>query len=503
MKTFRTSTLQFLGLSAWISMLFTMTSGAQTWSGDGADANWSTGGNWSGGTPPAASSTITLTFGATSKLTSTNNIANLGFDGSAGGATMNFTSAAGAYVLNGTQQIQKLELTIASGAAGITINLPLYIRNSTGGLFTINNTAVNTINGIISGFGASNAVFKQGTGTLQLTADNTFTGITQIREGTLRVSKIGNAATAGNLGTNGTIQVGNLTTSGTLEYVGAGETINRQIQIGSGTATANTGGATILSSGAGALQFSNSVFNVAVSGGVGTPARTLTLGGTNSGANTISGVIQNNEANKSISLTKTDAGKWVLGGNNTYSGTTIISGGTLIINGDQGDATGAVSVAAGATLGGSGILGGSTVINGILSPGNSIGTLTIENNVTWNFTSGNAWVFELGSAGVSLGSPGTSDMLSIDGNFIKGTGSSFTFDFANTGAAGWYQLVSWTGSGATFNSDNFLATNLAGSLTGSFHLESDGLYLQVIPEPSTALLIVLGLGAVFLRRKLA
>jgi len=472
-----------------------------TWSGNGSGDLWSTGANWVGGNPPPAATHIELVFGASSKLAIENDIANLGTLNTTQNANMNFTSSAGAYELSGTQ-IRKGPLTIQTGAAGITINLPLEISNSgSGGAnFIINNTELNTINGVISGT-LTQGINKQGTGTLELTADNTFTGNTNIQMGTLRVTKIGNATVAGNLGTSSTIQIGNNNDTGTLDYRGTGESTNRQVQIGSGTTGVRVGSAIILSNGSGALTFSNTTFN-ALNGGDG-PARTLTLGGANDGVNTIAGAILDNNASagKIISVIKQDSGQWILGGNNTYTGNTTVSAGTLLINGNQTSATGAVSVAAGATLGGNGTVGGATVINGILAPGNSIGTLSINNNVTWNFNTDNEWVFELGSAGSTMLSPGTSDRLSITGNFVKGTGTSFTFDFDGTGAAGWYQLISWTGTGSSFDVSNFQATNLAGSLTGDFFLESDGLYLQVIPEPASLGLLAMGLGLMVLLKR--
>jgi hypothetical protein len=54
----------------------------------------------------------------------------------------------------------------------------------------------------------------------------------------------------------------------------------------------------------------------------------------------------------------------------------------------------------GATLGGSGTIGAPTIISGVLAHGNSIGTLTAANDVTWN--GGENWVFELTSHGPSI-----------------------------------------------------------------------------------------------------
>ena len=74
------------------------------------------------------------------------------------------------------------------------------------------------------------------------------------------------------------------------------------------------------------------------------------------------------------------------GTNNTYSGGTTISGGTLLVNNTNGSGTGsgAVTVDSGGTLGGAGIISGAVTVNsgGAFAPGNPLGTLTISNNLT-------------------------------------------------------------------------------------------------------------------------
>ncbi len=203
----------------------------------------------------------------------------------------------------------------------------------------------------------------------------------------------------------------------------------------------------------------------------------------------------------SVGLNKLGTGTLVLGNaTNTYTGSTTVTGGTLLVNGSTAS-TPSVTVASGALLGGTGAIGtsaGTTVVNGGIAPGTTgIGSFTVRSALTWN--AGTAWRFDLGAAGISQASPGTSDFLSITNNnaFLKGTGSTFTFDFLNSGNEGFYRLVSWGSNGTTFLGTDFVATNLTAGLLASFIVDApaNSLYLQVtaIPEPSTYALAVLGM----------
>jgi fibronectin-binding autotransporter adhesin len=60
----------------------------------------------------------------------------------------------------------------------------------------------------------------------------------------------------------------------------------------------------------------------------GNQNRTLNLTGSNPGNNTIAGVLSDSATGK-LSVAKSGAGKWVLGGNSTYTGGTTVSGGIL------------------------------------------------------------------------------------------------------------------------------------------------------------------------------
>ncbi len=107
------------------------------------------------------------------------------------------------------------------------------------------------------------------------------------------------------------------------------------------------------------------------------------------------GMADGTTANVKNTLYKQDNGTWTLTGASTYTGNTYVQGGSLIVNGSIAR-TPAVTVDAGATLGGSGFIGGPVTINdgGILAPGTSAGALTITNTLT---LMGNATnVFEVG-----------------------------------------------------------------------------------------------------------
>lgn len=71
------------------------------------------------------------------------------------------------------------------------------------------------------------------------------------------------------------------------------------------------------------------------------------------------------------SIVKDGAGDWRLTGSNTYSGTTKVAAGTLIVNGTH-SGTGAITVNSGATLAGKGTLTGAVTMNGTLMVGDTL-----------------------------------------------------------------------------------------------------------------------------------
>jgi hypothetical protein len=99
-----------------------------------------------------------------------------------------------------------------------------------------------------------------------------------------------------------------------------------------------------------------------------------------------------------------------LGGVSTYTGDTLVKGGSLFVH---GSIAGNVVVKSGATLGGgtssvAGTIGGDIIVEtgGFLSPGASIGTLASTGNVT--IATGATLIIEVNTAN------GTYDILGID-----------------------------------------------------------------------------------------
>lgn len=311
----------------------------------------------------------------------------------------------------------------SNGAGTVTFNSNLTVANNRTGTFFFGgtNTGDNTFAGLIpNSTGGTLSIGKSGAGKWILTNDNTYTGNAIAAGGTLSVAKIANAGVAQPLGQGSILQLGDRGGTGNVEFTGTtNTTTDKQVQIG-GTQNNLTGGGGLLNNGTGTLSFTNATFNSPHA--TATVTRTLTLGGANASNNTISGTIQNNNTggNGLVALTKIDAGKWILEGDNIYTGATNVNGGTLLVNGDQTAATGAVTVAAAGTLGGTGTVGGATTVNGKLSPGASPGTLTFAGNLTVN--NGSTYVFEAGDLAAVGG------ILDLNNNWTLAVGSGFQDD---------------------------------------------------------------------------
>ena len=324
---------------------------------------------------------------------------------SSGGGTYNF--------LNGYGISTLASATTSTISSGIHLRfdndyLPLNtaansVLNITGIISEGNDPNQNTANG---------GVAKLGSGTLILAAANTFTGGVQINGGVLQVAATNNAGTSGPLGKSGTISFG----GGTLQYSNS-------------------------SSFDFSSRFSNAA-NQAYSVDTNGQRVTWATGLTSSGG----------------TLTKLGAGTLTLTGQNTYSGSTTVSGGELDLNassnaissnlivnggtakevaGNQINNSNSVTVNSGTFD----IGGNNDTVSGVKLTGGSI------TGTTGTLTSTSAFDMQNGSASANLAG-------SVALN--KTTGGTVTLTGANT----------YTGS-TTVSAGKLYANNTSGSATSS------------------------------------
>lgn len=131
-------------------------------------------------------------------------------------------------------------------------------------------------------------------------------------------------------------------------------------------------------------------------------------------------------------IIKTGTGKLVFSADNEYTGATQVLAGTLIVNGSTAlEST--VTVAAGATLGGSGTVFGNAVISGVHTPGNSPGIQTFGSNLTYE--AGASVIWEL--AANTASQRGTDfDGINVGGSLSFSGQTTLELSFGNT--------VSWS-----------------------------------------------------------
>jgi autotransporter-associated beta strand protein len=366
------------------------------------------------------------------------------------GAVVNLTggnlslSNSGAAVLNSTNSatLNGGTITLTSGSAGSATTVPNYSDfGNTAGVLTVNSTIAGS-----SGIGVD---FWPATSNIVLTGLNTFSGPANIN-GVVSVSSIGNVGIAGNLGTAGTlganagaIGFGNGANSGRLLYTGPGEQTNRTIAFNS-----STGGVILENAGTGTLHFTSTASIVSPGAG----AKTFTL--TGSGSGRFDMVVPNaSNGGGLVSLAKTGTGTWILGGVNTYTGTTSVSGGGSLVFTRSQTLTGNV------TWNNSGLVYAAAA-DAALNLG---GTLTATGGAT-------------AVLGGSIGATTTSARINVAGAATVTTGTLRVNVYGINGvtpAAGSYTLLSATGGlgtftptlGSVFNNTNFTVSGVAASAT--------------------------------------
>ena len=497
--------------------------GAATWNVDNA-GNWGTASNWSGTVPDAAAATALLTYDITNNRTVTINISSrtVGVltvgdsDYTTSGSVWNgYTLAANAGLSlildNGASsaQVNKTAKPYSTGtAAADTISAPVLLNGS----LDIRNSSESSLNF------TSGGVTANSTGTKTIT--NSGTGVGKvvmsgvIGDGGGKVAVIQNSSTSA------------LTLSGANTYSGNTRISAGTLTIGNALALQNS---VFDTSGAGTLAFSSGI-NTPTFGGL-TSSTNLTLASNvtaltlNPGAGvstTYSGIL--GSATAGMTVTKVGDGTQILAGANTYSGSTIIGAGRLLVNNatGSGTGTGAVNVNSGATLGGSGTISGAVNVTGSLAPGAAVGTLTTG---TLTMNSGSTFAFEVDSSadlGIAADLQKVAGGLNLIGSVMLNlsdlasgkvafaTGTSFSL-VNYTGA--WNQGV-FTYNSATLEDGGQFAAGLnlwqidynaatGGSNFNSQYAGGSDSFVNItaIPEPRAALLGGLGMLALLRRRR--
>ncbi|OYV04749.1 MAG: hypothetical protein CFE26_15225, partial [Verrucomicrobiales bacterium VVV1] len=402
-----------------------------------------------------------------------------------GGNGVNIQSDAGLLTISGN-------LTTTSGATG---NRP----------FSFGGAGNGVISGVMSQAGGADiaSIVKSGAGTWSVTGTtSSFTGGVTVLDGVLNVASVAVTGTNSSIGAGGPINLTGQGTNGTLQYTGStAVTTNRALTVaatggtldasGTGSGTLKFTGSFTASSPSGTnLNYTNgsnvatnlsSVTPGTVGGGVMTVAatglapgttitsisgnsytlsnpftgataavastftdnvaRTLTLTGSNAGANEISSNMGNSAGGGVLSISKTGAGSWVLSGTNTYTGSTTVSAGTLALGAND------VLPNASAVSIGTATLNAATFTD-------TVGTLDATAAAVINLGTGGALAFANSSA-----VDWTGGTLNITGTY---TPTSIRFGTTSGGlTSGQLAVISVNGSGAgtyTLAADGYLVS---------------------------------------------
>lgn len=375
------------------------------------------------------------------------NVGNVTFNNAVTGAGSVLKTGSSLAVVTGTSTFTG-GTVIQDGGIRITQGNGLgtgQVSLAAGTSLTLDHASAATTANVITGAGV---LTKTGGGVTTLTGASTFTGGTTVQGGRLHL------ATGATTGT-GAVSIGNAAQlsfeGGTLTNALSGAGTVAKLGTGTGTLSGtntHTGGtlvaggtlnAGVLALGTGAVQID--------SGG------TLSL--TNTGNTTFSNGLSGLGA-----LRLAGTGRMTFGSNFTLGGLQIDAA-RLRLN---AIAQTNVTVGANGALDGTGRVIGNLVNNGLVAPGNSIGTLTVQGNYTHAANSVLEIEFD-GSGGI--------DLLSVTGTAALNGG---TLRFVSLGGA--------EGSGGTF-------LQAAGGVTGTFGtIETVGaaLPLSVIYQPSSGIM---------------
>ncbi len=346
--------------------------------------------------------------------------------------------------------------TLQIGDGGANGSILGTVANAGTLAFNRDDSAVLAFGGLISGAGA---VTKAGSGEVQLTAANSYTGGTTITAGVLRVGDGTSGSIVGNVTVtgpgvlvfqqaSGSVFAGNITGTGTGAVKVQGAGVNTTLTF-SGTNTYSGGtsisGITLIVGSAASGSITGSVVT---DDGASTPTAGR-LAFNRSGAVTFDGLVSG-----AGSLRQMGAGALTLTGDNTYAGGTVIDAGRTLYVG-AGGATGAIGngdVTNGTTGSGgtlvfdrtgtlsySGVVtngklrmqgGGTLVLTGTNALADAAEAVTIASGSTVQLGDGTGVTGSFGGAGVGIANSGT---LTFNIGGDASTGYNFSSNVTGSG----------------------------------------------------------------------
>ena len=420
--------------------------------------------------------TVNVAAGAANTVTGTDNGIAVG-DGTV-------TNGAGASITGGSYgvlaNVGAIDVTNSGSITG-TAGSGIFARTGA----TVTNNAGASITGgsfgIVANTGAANVT---NSGSITGTSD---TGI--YADANVTVTNNAGASITGGNGIHSQSGAANVTNSGSITstsdigiYGDFGSTVTNNagasisggtygIVVANGSSVFNAGS---ISGGFAAIQFSGSGNTLTLAPGsvitgnvLGTGNDTFQLGGSGAASFDVSQLGDAAQYQGFGSFNKIGSSTWTLIGTSTFTGPVSVDAGTLSVNGDISSASG-VTVNAGGTLAGNGIVGTTTINGGTLAPGNSIGLLTVRGNLA--FTAASSYMVEV--------SPSNADRVNVTGTAILG-GAAVNASFApGTYVTRQYTIVNATGGViGTFGSQ--VNTNLPANFTSKLSYDANNAYLNL------------------------
>jgi T5SS/PEP-CTERM-associated repeat protein/autotransporter-associated beta strand protein len=468
-----------------LSLVLTMTpsSAAEFWTG-AASTDWFDAGNWTVAVPTNTDSTRIDTV--------TPNAPVIGAAGAlATGLRVGVATTGALTIQNGGTVNNTLGIiadsagstgtaTVDGAGSRWTNSSDFYVGHMGNGTLTIHNSGtVSNVYGFIGRFSSSTSTATvDGHGSTWTSSADLYVGYAG--SGTLTIVNGGTVSnSAGRIGVNS-----GSTGAATVDGAGSTWTSSGALYVGnSGTGTLtirNGGGVSAPSVSIARLAGSTGTLNIGAAAGQAAAAPgTLNTASVNFGSGTGEIVFNHTATNyvfapvitsgTGTAAVRVEAGTTILTATSTYTGPTVVDGGTLSVNGSIAGST--VTVNPGGILGGNGTVGSTIVNGGTLAPGNSIGLLTVNGNLS--FSTASSYRVEVASANAdSVNVTGTATLSGamVNASFAVSPGSQVAKQYTILNAAGGL-------GGSTFGS--VVNTNLPSGFKSSLSYDANNAYLNL------------------------